>query len=380
MTSPRMANNFISAGTLFRDIPENGTANATDNREKLLMMFIGAGRQIWIFTSRRLLVLRKTRALTRLFAGDRLINLRDRDHESDLREWIGVSAVLREIPVDKITWLDAERHYNNTSLHVYAMGDHHELKVARKRSEIDPVVTALRHEYDIPAHGARAALKRDLRTWSFFFCLSGALTFLLSFVYPGLLEPVWGLTMLLLGATVQSADEPPMFVVLSVAMLWAALMSILGLNTSMLNRSGFPLSALFQGYWAVSLFLRYRRYAHLCRTASTTEATAGRPATTVKSLFRMPAFPVMPALPFLIAGVELVLLGLRFTALLPWPTSMTMLLTRGCLHLAMFGIAAGLACLLSGRTDRASFVTATVLNSLIAGAMLTLSMTTWHRL
>ena len=75
-------------------------AVATDCQadETLLALFIGVNRHAWLFTSRRLLMLRRAGLLEKRLAGQKLIDFSGAAHPN-LAEILRLTRVRREIPV-----------------------------------------------------------------------------------------------------------------------------------------------------------------------------------------------------------------------------------------------------------------------------------------
>ncbi len=69
-----------------------------------------------------------------------------------------------------------------------------------------------------------------------------------------MLDPIWGLTLVIVGLGILCSAEPAMFIILGVGMVWAALMNLLGLTASPLRNGQLPIGPLFQLYWATVLF------------------------------------------------------------------------------------------------------------------------------
>jgi hypothetical protein len=349
------------------------TAAVAQTDELPLALYIGVNNQAWFFTSRRLLILKGVRQLARQLAGGRIIDFTSPLTLLRAEDVLRQTSVREEIPVAEISWLDAERIYSASAVIAFARGRRLELTVGHKRAELAPYVETLRHRFSIPLSAARVAMQRELKMWSMFCVATGSLTFLLSFAYPGLLEPTWGLTVAAMGAGAWCLSEPTMFIVLGTGMLWAAIMNLCGLNSSLLNSgrnsSHLPLGVPFQIYWALMLFAKYRKYEHLNRTPEPAASSGARFAG-LAWLARWSLF---------IALTEIVLLSLHLTSVWRWPDSAAAMLSRGHLNLAMLGMATGLAALCSRRQERRTAVTGIVINAVTALALIILLMTKWHQ-
>ncbi len=345
--------------------------------ETMLALFLGVNHHAWVFTSSRLLMLKRAKPLARALAGRKMINFAGADSLS-LTEVLKQARVRSEIPVAEIAWLDAERIYSASAVVVFARGRRHELTVGHKRAELVPYIERLRDHFDIPRSAAGHAMKRDLRIWALFCGLTGSLTFFLSFAYPGLLEPTWGLTVAVMGAGVWCSAEPAMFIILGVSMAWAALMNLCGLNATLLSQGHLPLGVPFQLYWALTLFAKFQKYEHLYEA----ESSAGT-STEVSGGFSRRALAagrhLMPLLSLIIGVTEIVLLSLRFTAVWQWPPATAAMISRGHLHLAMLGAAIGLATLYSRRGQHQMAITGITLNTLTALTLITLLLTRWQQ-
>ncbi|HZS06912.1 MAG TPA: hypothetical protein VFD58_18900 [Blastocatellia bacterium] len=349
----------------------------TGQDEALLALFIGVNHQAYLFTSRRLLILRRVKPLVRQLSGRRLIDLTEDSAGLSLPEVFRQTRIKKEIPVEEITWMDAERVYSAGAVIVFARGRRYELTIGHKCAEIAPYVNALRAALGIPLAASGQAMKRDLRMWSLFCCLTGSLTFLLSFVHQGVLEPVWGLALTVIGAGVWFSVEPAMFIILGVGMAWAATMNLLGLNPSLLNKGHLPLGVPLQIYWAVMLFAKYRKYEHLYDPGNTVSASTQIPGR-ASSLPGLTESPVMPILSSAIGATGLILLGLHFTTIREWPLTAAAMITRGHLYLAVIGLAVGLASCYSRRGQRRAALAGITVNAVTALTLITLLMTKWH--
>ena len=102
------------------------------------------------------------------------------------------------------------------------------------------------------------------------------------------------------------------------------------------------------------------------------------PAAAFPSFSLLSEVPLLPLLSVLIALTEVVLLGLHFTDVWQWPQSALALMSRGHLHLAMIGVAVGLASLYSPRGQRRAAITGVAINAVTALMLVTLLMTKWH--
>lgn len=367
----------LASAKLFSE-SQTATAAATD--EHPLAFFLGVNQHAWLFTSQRLLMLKGNKSLARQMAGGSVVDFARSRHALSVTEILEQTRIRQEIPVTAISWLDAERRYSAGVVILFACGRKHELTVGQKRAELLPFMEDLRQRFSIPPSAARQAMKRDLRVWALFSIVSGLLTFLLSFAYPGLLEPVWGLTVAFIGTGVWCLSEPAMFIVLGMGMAWAAMMNLCGLNSSLLNTGSngghLSLGVPLQLYWAATLFVRFRRYEHLYdydHTPSVQEAgiSVGGPVTET---------PLLPWFSSGIAVTTVTLLSLYLSFLWRWPANITAMIPRGCLHLAMIGMAIGIASLYSRRARRVVAITGTTINAVVALILLTLLMTKWHQL
>jgi hypothetical protein len=382
MTSPGLLESLSSAAdgtvTQSRIAAEYESSVVTRTDERMLALFLGVNHHAWVFTSSRLLMLKRAKPLARLLAGRKMISFTGAQHALKLEDVLEQARIRSEILVADIAWIDAERIYSASAVVVFARGRRHELTVGHKRAELSPSVESLRHGLNIPQSAAGYAMKRDLRIWALFCGLTGSLTFLLSFAYPGMLEPVWGLTVAVMGVGVWYSAEPAMFIVLGVSMAWAGLMSLCGLNANLLSRGHLPLSVPFQLYWALTLFAKFQKYEHLYDVespAGTSSAVPGRSSLGARAA----DLQFMPSLSLIIGVTEIVLLSLRLTAVWQWPHSAAALISRGHLHLAMIGAAVGLASLYSRRNQHRLAMTGITINAVMALTLITLLMTKWHQ-
>ncbi|HWQ35964.1 MAG TPA: hypothetical protein VNQ79_24185 [Blastocatellia bacterium] len=352
------------------------TVTAAQTDEQPLALFLGVNNRAWFFTSRRLLILKGTRRLTRQLAGCGIVDLTSPLTALQPEDVLRQTSIRQEIPVAEISWLEAERMYRAGAVILFARGRRYELTVGLKRAELAPYVETLRQSYGIPLSGAGQAMKHDLRMWAGFCVASGSLTFLLSFAYPGLLEPAWGLAVAVIGAGAWCVPEPAMFIILGCGMVWAAMLNLFGLNSSLLSRGHLPLGVPLQLYWALALFAKYQKFQHLYDVDKPAAAPFGL---SVSSFFGslLAEMPLMPLLSVCIAAAEIILLSLRFTAL--WPASAATMISRGHLHLAMIGTAVGLASLYSRRRQRRAAITGVTINAVMACALIMLLMTKWHQ-
>jgi hypothetical protein len=343
--------------------------------EMPLAVFLGVNNRAWFFTSRRMLILKGTRRLTRQLAGRGIIDLTSPLAALQPEEVLRQTIIRQEIPVAEISWIEAERMYRAGTIILFARGRRHELTVGHKRAELAPYIEALRQSYGIPLSAASEAMKRDLRIWARFCVASGSLTFLLSFAYPGLLEPAWGLAVAVIGAGAWRVPEPAMFILLGCGMVWAAMLNLFGLNSSLLSKGHLPLGVPLQLYWALALFAKYQKFQHLYDVEKPAPAVDLSESSSFGAL--LAEMPLMPLLSVCIAAAEIILLSLRFTTL--WPASAATMISRGHLHLAMIGTAVGLASLYSRRSQRRAAITGVTLNAVMACALITLLMTKWHQ-
>lgn len=351
------------------------TATVAQADEMPLAVFLGVNNRAWFFTSRRMLILKGTRRLTRQLAGRGIIDLTSPLAALQPEEVLRQTIIRQEIPVAEISWIEAERMYRAGTIILFARGRRHELTVGHKRAELAPYIEALRQSYGIPLSAASEAMKRDLRIWARFCVASGSLTFLLSFAYPGLLEPAWGLAVAVIGAGAWRVPEPAMFILLGCGMVWAAMLNLFGLNSSLLSKGHLPLGVPLQLYWALALFAKYQKFQHLYDVEKPAPAVDLSESSSFGAL--LAEMPLMPLLSVCIAAAEIILLSLRFTTL--WPASAATMISRGHLHLAMIGTAVGLASLYSRRSQRRAAITGVTLNAVMACALITLLMTKWHQ-
>jgi len=237
-------------------------------------------------------------------------------------------------------------------------------------------------------------MKRELKSWTLFTILTGSTSLLVSLVFPSMVDPTWGLTLVIVGAGILCSAEPAMFIILSVGMGWAALMNVLGLTSSPLRNGHLPIGPILQAYWAMVLFTKYRKYEHLYEGGYSRSGKAGI-SSRVQSLVHnltaslaavMPRlrrssagvaeYAAMPLLSLAIAAVEVVLLLSLFEAsLLQWPRKVISLLSHGQLHLAMVGAAVGIASLYSRRGTRWAAVAGVMINALMAATIISLLIT-----
>lgn len=351
------------------------TATVAQADEMPLAVFLGVNNRAWFFTSRRMLILKGTRRLTRQLAGRGIIDLTSPLAALQPEEVLRQTIIRQEIPVAEISWIEAERMYRAGTIILFARGRRHELTVGHKRAELAPYIEVLRQSYGIPLSAASEAMKRDLRIWARFCVASGSLTFLLSFAYPGLLEPAWGLAVAVIGAGAWRVPEPAMFILLGCGMVWAAMLNLFGLNSSLLSKGHLPLGVPLQLYWALALFAKYQKFQHLYDVEKPAPAVDLSESSSFGAL--LAEMPLMPLLSVCIAAAEIILLSLRFTTL--WPASAATMISRGHLHLAMIGTAVGLASLYSRRSQRRAAITGVTLNAVMACALITLLMTKWHQ-
>jgi hypothetical protein len=231
--------------------------------ETPLMLFIGVSNQAYLFTSHRLLILKKIKPLVRLMNGRMMTDFTAVLSGETLTDLLANAAVTERIALREVNWLDAERMYRVGAVTVFVKGRRYELTIGHKRAEIAPYVSRLREHWQIPSGNAQVALQRELKFWAWFYLVTGVLTALMSGMYPGMLDAAWGTVMALIGAGVMFRRNARMLLLLSLMMGWAGLTNLLGLNSSLLSSNHLPLGVIFQFYWAMVLMTRYRRYAHL---------------------------------------------------------------------------------------------------------------------
>lgn len=236
---------------------------AGEEDETPIALFIGVNQRAYLFTSCRLLILKKTKPLARFMSGRMMTDFTSVLSSETVGELLAHAAVKEEIPLREVVWMDAERMYRVGALTVFARGRRYELTIEHKRTEIASYVERLRGHLQIPLSAAQVAMQRELKLWAWFYLATGSLTVLMSGVFPGMLDLVWGMVMTIIGAGVMLRRRAGMLLVLSLMMGWAGLTNLLGLNASMLNQNRLPLGVIFQLYWAGVLFTRYQRYAHL---------------------------------------------------------------------------------------------------------------------
>ena len=380
MTSPGILDSLnqhpqVATAELRRAAEQTAAAQAD---ELPLALMIGVNNQAWFFTTHRLLMLKKVRRLARQLAGRRLIDFTGSDTSLRTEEVLSQTRIKREIPLAGISWLEAERMYRVGAVALFADGRRYELTVNHKRHELLPYVKSLRESYGIQPSAARHAMNRDLGTWGRFCLATGSLTFLLSFAYPGLLEPTWGLTVALIGAGAWWLSEPAMFIIFGFGMVWAAVMNLCGLNSSLLSKGHLPLGVPFQLYWGLMLFSRYQKFEYLYDVEHPA-AVSDRFSAGSSFSAAMAEMPLLPLLSLFIAITEIILLSLHFTAVWQWPDSLAALLSRGHLHLAMIGMAVGVASVCSRRSRRGAAMTGIAVNALTAAVLMTLMMTKWQQ-
>lgn len=381
MTSLGALESLVAPQPLFERVGE--AAAAAD--EAPLALFIGVGHVAYLFTTERLLILKRAKPLARELAGRKIIDFMRAPVSFGLEAILSKTRIKAEFPISEVAYVDAERVYSAGSVMVYARGRKHTLTLGHKRAEIEPYTEALRARLGIPKSAASHVMKRELKAWTKLSIATGATSLLMSFVFPGMLDPIWGLTLVIVGIGILCSAEPAMFIILGVGMIWAALMNLLGLTSSPLHSGQMPIAPLFQLYWATVLFMKYRKYEHLYDGASFGgEKKSGRWKNALRSLAA--ALPggqqrsasaaghtLMPLLSLGIAAVEVVLLFSLFEAsLLRWPQQMIALLSRGHLHLAMVGGAVGIASLYSRRGTRWAAIAGVLVNAAMAVTIVSL--------
>ena len=352
--------------------------------EEPLALFLGAGHVAYLFTNRRFLILKRAKPLARALAGRKLIDFKNGAADIGLEDVLGRARVKAETSVSEVAYVDAERVYSAGAIVVYAGGRKHSLTLGEKRREIAPHTEALLRQLGIPRSAARLAMKRELKSWTLFSILTGATSLLASLVFPGLLDPLWGLALVAMGAGILCSAEPAMFVVLGVGMVWAAVMNLLGLSASPLRGGQLQLAPIFQVYWAGVLFTRYRKYEHLYDGGDAADKSVdapGRAAARVRqaarslaaTLTRRRKSPAMPLLSLVIAAIEVLLLLSLFEAwLLEWPRQVLSWLSHGQMHLAVLGTAVGLASLCSRRGARWAAATGAAVNAVTVATIVSL--------
>ncbi len=381
MTSLGTLESLVAQQPLFERVGE--TAVTAD--EAPLALFLGVNHLGYLFTTRRFLILKRAKPLARELAGRKIIDFMRAPVNFGLAEVLSKTRIKAEFPISEVAYVDAERVYSAGSVMIYARGRKHTLTLGHKRAEITPYTDELRARLGIPKSAASGVMQRELKGWTKFSIATGATSLLLSFVFPGMLDPIWGLTLVIVGLGILCSAEPAMFIILGVGMIWAALMNLLGLTSSPLRNGQVPIGPLFQIYWATVLFMKYRKYEHLYDDAPFSgERKAGRWKNALRSLTSvLPGWPrtsahaasyaMMPLLSLGIAAVEVVLLLSLFEAsLLRWPQQMIALLSRGHLHLAMVGGAVGIASLYSRRGTRWAAITGVLVNAAMAVTIVSL--------
>ena len=359
--------------------------NVTVAEEKPLALFLGVNHLAYLFTTQRFLVLKRAKPLARELAGRKIIDFMRGPINFGLEEVLSKTQIKAEFPMAEVAYLDAERVYSAGAVMVYARGRKHTLTLGHKRAEIMPYTDELRARLNIPKSAAHVVMKRELKAWTKLSIATGATSLLLSFVFPGMVDPIWGLTLVIVGVGILCSAEPAMFIILGIGMVWAALMNLLGLTSSPLRNGHLPISPLFQIYWASMLFLKYRKYEHLYDGAepggktklSRWKNAAHRLISTVpgwpRVAARMADRALMPLLSLGIAAIEIVLLLSLFEASIwQWPQQTIALLSRGHLHLAMVGGAVGLASLYSRRGTRWAAMVGVTINAVMAMTIVSL--------
>jgi hypothetical protein len=384
----------VSLETLasYRPLTEEAavTESVAQAEEAPLALFIGVNHIAFFFTTQRFFILKQARRLARALAGQKMIDFRRAPVDLSLEDVLSQTQIKAQFPVAEVSYLDAERVYSAASVRVYLRGRKHELTLGHKQAEIAPYVEALLERFGIPRSAARLVMKRELRAWTKFTILTGSTSLLLSFALPGMLDPVWGLTLVIVGAGILCSAEPAMFIILGVGMIWAALMNLLGLNSSPLRGGSLPIAPMFQVYCAILLFAKYRKYKHLydgwaeqaeekaslwrrfslARIFSAVRLRLGRSSASVAEC------AAMPLMSLAIAGIEvLLLLSLFEASFLRWSPRVISLLSHGHLHLAMVGGAVGVASLYSRRGARWAAIAGVMINALMAATIVSLLIT-----
>jgi hypothetical protein len=392
MTSLGTLESLAAQEPLFESVGE--ALAAAD--EAPLALFIGVNHLAYLFTTRRFLLLKRARPLARELAGRKIIDFMRAPVEFGLEDVLSKTRIKAEFAISEVAYLEAERVYSAGAVMVYARGRKHTLTLGHKRAEIAPYTDELRARLGIPKSAASVVMKRELKAWTILSIATGATSLLLSFVFPSMLDPIWGLTLVIVGLGILCSAEPAMFIILGVGMVWAALLNLLGLTSSPLRGGNLQFAPFFQLYWAGVLFTKYRKYEHLydhaypssaagassSQTPSRLVSALGSLAAALPGWRRLSAsvadHAIMPLLSLFIAAVEvLLLLSLFEASLLQWPQKMIALLSRGHLHLAMVGGAIGLASLYSRRGARWAAMAGLMVNAVMAVTIVSLLVLGW---
>ncbi len=360
-----------------------------------LALFLGANYSAFLFTTQRFIFLKQTQPLARAMAGHRIINFTGRAADFTLAEILSQAKIKTEFPITAVDYIDAGRIYRAGAVKVYTGGRKYELTVGQKQAEIAPQVEMVREQLGIPKSAAGVVMNRELRSWTLFSLLTGATSLMLSFVFPGMLDPIWGLILVMVSAGILCFAEPAMFIILGVVMVWAALMNLLGFSSSPLRNDYFQIAPLFQLYWAKVLFTKYQKYEHLYESGSANlvAGAAGgglwrrrRGRVLCQLAFLLPRlgrfsaslaeWAPMSVLSLVIAGIEvLLLLSLCEALLLQLPQQVIGLISHGHMHLAIIGVAVGIAALCSRRSSRWAALLGVAINTLMAVTIISLLMT-----
>ncbi len=385
-----------SAATCQAILERETEAEVVAQREEVpLALFLGANYSAFLFTTWRFIFLKQAQSLARVMAGRRIIDFTSRPADFTLAEILNQAKIKAEFPITAVDYIDAERVYRAGAVKVYAGGHKYELTVGQKQAEIAPYIEMVREQLGIPKSAAGVVMNRELRSWTLFSLLTGVTSLMLSFVFPGVLDPMWGLTLVIVGAGILCFAEPAMFIILGVVMVWAALMNLLGFSSSPLRNNYFQIAPLFQLYWAKVLFTKYQKYEHLYESnpASLVAGAArearwrrryGRALRQLAFLLPWPGrfsggiakCAPMSVLSLVIAGIEvLLLLSLCEALLLQLPQQVIGLISHGHMHLAVIGIAVGIAALRSRRSSRWAAVLGVTINTLMAVTIISLLIT-----
>ena len=100
-------------------------------------------------------------------------------------------------------------------------------------------------------------MHKSIRSWAIVSLLLGGV----SIFAGGVLDPVWGIVMIIVAILSWKVRIPAVFVIYSVIMGWAAVMN--GVSVLVGGEVGWLVLALVQVFWMVSLVKQFRKYSYL---------------------------------------------------------------------------------------------------------------------